>query len=108
MMSQIDVAPTVLGLLGVEYLSRFVGADALAPSYRPRAFISNYQALGYLRHDTLTVLLPKGKVEAYAVDPATKATTPTTVNEPLKQEAIAYYQTAYRAFKAGALVPHMH
>lgn len=109
LVSQIDIPPTLVEVMDKRGDGHFFGRSLFEHGKAPeRAFISNYQALGYLRHDTLTVLLPKGKVEAYAVDPATKATTPTTVNEPLKQEAIAYYQTAYRAFKAGALVPHMH
>ena len=47
----------MLGLLGVDYLSRFVGNDALSPSFRPRAFISNYQKVAVLRPDGLLTVL---------------------------------------------------
>ena len=104
MISQLDLAPTILDLLGKSGKSQFFGHSIYEADAAPqRAFISNYQALGYLRDNTLTVLMPKGKVESYAVDPNTMATTPTPINPKLEDEAIAYYQTASRAFKAGAL-----
>jgi hypothetical protein len=68
-----------------------------------RAFISNYQALGYLRDGILTVLLPKGAVESYRIDAQTLASTPVGVEPRLLEEAIAYYQTAAHAFKRGEL-----
>lgn len=104
LVSQIDLAPTIVEILGKQGDGHFFGRSFFEHGPRlERAFISNYQALGYLRQNTLTVLLPKGKVESYAVDPTTLATTPAPVQPPLKREAIAYYQTASRAFKEGAL-----
>lgn len=48
--SQIDIAPTLLGLLKFKYRSRFMGYDLfdLEPG-RERAFISTYQDLGFLQ-----------------------------------------------------------
>ena len=105
MMSQIDVAPTVLGLLGVDYLSRFVGADALAPSYRPRAFISNYQKVALLRPDgLLTVLKPVRQAVQYQADLATGALTPVaTPDASAVEEAIHYYQGTDELFNHGGL-----
>jgi len=105
MMSQIDVAPTVLGLLGVDYLSRFVGADALAPSYRPRAFISNYQKVALLRPDgLLTVLKPVRQAVQYQADLATGALTPVaTPDAAAVEEAIHYYQGTDELFNHGGL-----
>lgn len=102
--SQIDIAPTLLEVLGKNGSAQFFGQSFFSP--RPaaqRAFISNYQALGYLKDNTLTVLLPKQEVESYAVDPKTLATTPAEINPKLRDEAVAYYQTAAKAFKTGAL-----
>jgi hypothetical protein len=42
-------------------------------------------------------------VESYAVDPTTLASRPAPVNAQLRDEAIAYYQTASRDFKTGEL-----
>jgi phosphoglycerol transferase MdoB-like AlkP superfamily enzyme len=104
MVSQIDVAPTLMEVLGKNGSAQFFGRSVFEPGrLTERAFISNYQALGYLKDDMLTVLLPKQVVESYQVDPKTLATTPAPVNAKLRDEAIAYYQTASKAFKTGAL-----
>jgi hypothetical protein len=68
-----------------------------------RAFVSNYQELGYYKDDVLTVLLPKRRIEAFRIDPETFAATPTEPDPRLTEEAIAYYQTASRAFRTGKL-----
>lgn len=105
LMSQIDVAPTVLGLLGMNYRSRFYGADLfrLEPG-RERAFIGNYQRLGYLRSDQLVELAPRRLVAAsrpdYQRDVAATALAP---DPQLQREAIAYYQTASELFRRGLL-----
>jgi phosphoglycerol transferase MdoB-like AlkP superfamily enzyme len=105
MMSQVDVAPTVLGLLGADYLSRFVGTDALAPTYRPRAFISNYQKVAMLRPDgLLTVLKPVRQAVQYQADLATGALTPVaTPDAAAVEEAIHYYQGTDELFNHGGL-----
>ena len=56
-----------------------------------RAFISNYQELGYYKRDLLTVLLPKQKAEAFRIDPATYTATPAALDPELLKETIAYY-----------------
>lgn len=104
MVSQIDIAPTLMEVLGKNGSAQFFGRSVFEPGPVPeRAFISNYQALGYMKDNMLTVLLPKQVVESYQVDPKTLATTPAPVNDKLRDEAIAYYQTASKAFKTGAL-----
>ena len=106
MASQIDIAPTILDLLNAKGDEHFFGqsfyeeAENLTPA---RAFISNYQELGYYKNDTLIVLSPKQKTQAFKVDPVTLDSTPANMNETLLNEAIAYYQTASRAYKSGAL-----
>ena len=105
MMSQIDTAPTVLGLLGVDYLSRFVGNDALSPAFRPRAFISNYQKVAVLRPDgLLTVLKPVRQAVQYQADLATGALTPVASPDAAAvDEAIIHYQGADDLFNHGGL-----
>lgn len=104
--SQIDIVPTLLDVLGTQHAGRFYGQSlfkAAAEKLPERAFISNYQSLGYLRNNTLIVLSPKRKTEAYQVDSENYGSVPTKVDESLVNEAIAYYQTASRAYKAGEL-----
>lgn len=110
MVSQIDIAPTLINILGMSGDEHFFGRNIFgneAPV--ERAFISNYQALGYLKNGTLTVLLPKQQVESYRVDPVSFLTTPIDVDPQLLTETIAYYQSASRAFKSGGLrASHYH
>lgn len=106
MASQIDIAPTVMHLLGAKGEQHFFGENLFKSAEHqtvPRTFISNYQELGYYKNDTLIVLSPKQKTEAFKVDPVTLESSPTAMDETLLNEAIAYYQTASRAFKTGAL-----
>lgn len=106
MVSQIDVAPTLLDLLGKKGDDHFFGQsifEAAAHHMSERAFISNYQQLGYYKNSLLTVLAPRQQVEAFRIDPQTYAATPAPVDAELADEAVAFYQTAARAFKQGAL-----
>lgn len=100
MVSQLDVPPTLFDILGLEGDDEyFFGTAVHEQGGEPRAFISNYQSLGYYKQDILTVLKPKRKVESFKIDPKTLEATPMPVNETLRDEAIAYYQTASAAFK---------
>lgn len=104
LVSQIDLAPTIIELLGKQGDDHFFGRaffERGAPL--ERAFISNYQELGYLRRGFLTVLGPKNRVQSFRVDPNSYASVPAPVDPDLLEEAVSYYQTASRAFKAGAL-----
>jgi len=109
MVSQIDIVPTLIRILGKSGDEHFFGRSIFEAEAQPeRAFISNYQALGYLKNGILTVLLPKQRVESYRVDAKNLETTPADVDPQLLTEAIAYYQTASRAFKSGELRTQYH
>ncbi len=104
MISQIDIAPTLVKALGKDGSELFYGRPIFDKrTQADRAFISNYQELGYLKNDKLTVLLPKQRVQSYLIDPKTMKATPTEIDETLLKEAIAYYQTASSEFKTGKL-----
>lgn len=102
-MSQVDYAPTLLGLLRWTYPSRFYGRDvlAMAPEERGRAFIGNYQKLGLLRDGALAVLKPVRLSSTHSYDRTTYALTAQPPNEALIDDTIAYYQTASWLFKNG-------
>jgi len=100
MVSQLDVPPTLFDVLGLEGDDEyFFGTAVHEQGGEPRAFISNYQSLGYYKNDTLTVLKPKRIVQSFKIDPKTLEAAPAPVDETLRDEAIAYYQTASSAFK---------
>lgn len=104
MASQIDLPPTLLNLLGVKGSDYFFGQSLFnSTSVTERVFISNYQELGYFKNGVLTVLGPKQRVDTFQIDPLTYVSTPSAIDQILQNEAIAYYQTASRAFKLGEL-----
>jgi hypothetical protein len=94
-MSQIDYAPTLLGLLHWSYPSRFFGQDVgrIAPE-QGRALIGNYQKLGFFANGHLAVLEPVNKEATYLFDSATFALTPHDHDEALLSRTIAEYETA--------------
>ena len=65
LMSQIDVMPTLFGLLNFNYQSKFYGQDVLKPDYKPRALIATYQDLGLIKDNVLTVISPKQQVKQF-------------------------------------------
>lgn len=105
MVGQIDIAPTVLGLLGMDYQSEFYGRDVLIePAVPEQAFIGTYQQLGLLHPDELVQLSPGQRVTA--VTPAFEYDVPQPgrpVNAQTVLQAIAYYQTASHRFKSGLM-----
>ena len=95
MMSQIDVAPTVLGLMNMSYQSDFLGRDVLKESGQaPRAFISTYQKLGYLTEKELLVLGPQQYAAQYRVDRKSGEAKKVAVTDALMNDMLAYYQGA--------------
>jgi phosphoglycerol transferase MdoB-like AlkP superfamily enzyme len=101
--SQIDVAPTLLGLLGFGYRSRFFGHDVLVEGAKhQRAFFANYQTVGYYRDGIVVELKPKGRYRV--VDAQTGRTLKGDAHTArLMDEAISYYQVASRAYRTGQL-----
>ncbi len=99
LMSQIDIPPTQLGLLGFSYQSQFLGYDLfdLEPG-RERAFVSTYQELGFMREGKLVVLRPGRRVSVVRPDPRDGSAAPVPPDPPLTEEAIAWYQTAAALF----------
>lgn len=99
--SQIDIPPTLLGLLGMDYDGRFFGRDLLsAPVSGDRAFVANYQTLGYLKNGEMVVLRPKQQVEVFRLD-ANGLPGVRIEDAELAHEAIALYQTAAYVFRSG-------
>nr|WP_314290283.1 sulfatase-like hydrolase/transferase [uncultured Capnocytophaga sp.] len=101
MMSQIDVMPTVLGLLHFNYTSKFIGQDVLKEGYQPRAYIATYQDLGYLTPEKLTIISPVRKMVQYDLQKESEQPTQAyplyykqvKVNEVNKEQADACIST---------------
>ena len=106
LMSQIDIIPTLFGLLNFSYQSKFYGQDVFSPEYKPRAFVATYQDLGLIKDDVLTIISPVKKVKQFQLisqpNPKLKRgfnlfyeeKPMTKMREDLVNETISYYQTS--------------
>ncbi|MBR1580637.1 MAG: LTA synthase family protein [Selenomonadaceae bacterium] len=103
LISQMDLPPTLLGMLGVSYESKFMGRDIFRAD-RSMAFISTYQMLGLIEGDTLIVLTPDKKIAAYRIDDWGSSEY-TAIESSAEQiaDAVAYYQGASYLYKSGRL-----
>jgi hypothetical protein len=91
-MSQVDYAPTLLGLLHWSYASRFYGWDVRSALGDRRALIGNYQKLGLYETGKLSILMPVKKAVEFDCAEPMFVLKPRPVT--LTDETIAYYQTA--------------
>ncbi len=101
--SQIDVAPTILGLLGFGYRSRFFGNDILRDgAAHPRALMANYQTVGLYQDGLVVELKPNRRFRI--VDATTGEEQPLDDRaRRVVDEAIGYYQVASGAYARGEL-----
>ncbi|MGN6228908.1 MAG: sulfatase-like hydrolase/transferase [Dyella sp.] len=103
--AQIDIPPTLLGLLHFSYRSRFFGYDVFQLEHgRERAFPATYEKLGYFHDGLMTILEPGRRVEQQIPNTQTgDADAVKPLTHPLVDEATAYYQVAANLFKHGEL-----
>jgi hypothetical protein len=111
LMSQIDIMPTVFGMLNFNYQSKFFGQDVLKADYKPRALIATYQNLGLIKDNILTIISPKQEVKQLQLSllPNPKVGSefqlfydqkPIAVpRQDLENETISYYQSASEMLK---------
>ncbi len=101
--SQIDVPPTLLALLNFSYRSHFFGHDIIAEGpHHQRAFLANYQTVGYLEDGVLVELRTQRRWRL--VDPVSGKELPADEKgERLLNEAIGYYNAASDAYRSGIL-----
>jgi len=98
--SQIDIAPTVLGLLNFSYKTKFFGKDVLEMDQKEgRAFITTYEKLGFLKDDKMVILDPKKKVEFYQFDRHDGKTAELKLQEEYFLDALGYYQGTNYLYK---------
>ena len=102
LMSHIDIAPTILGQLHFSYVSKFFGRDIdRTPPGEERAFVGNYQTLGYLKDGRMVTLTPQRRSSVRTLPGATEAQRKaprTTDDKALLEEAITWYQASARAW----------
>ncbi|WP_217477723.1 LTA synthase family protein [Stutzerimonas stutzeri] len=102
--SQIDIAPTLLGLLNLDYVSTFFGRNLLRDDAHPgRALIGNYQHLGLFDGNDLAILSPRREVRRHDNALRTSQETPARLDDALIDRAIAYSQGASYDYRHGLL-----
>ncbi|MEK6734360.1 MAG: LTA synthase family protein, partial [Pseudomonadota bacterium] len=94
---QIDIAPTILGLLNISYESKFFGNDIFRKNYQ-NAFISTFQKLGYIENNRVVILSPAKEVQIYDLNNDEIFDDKQIINQ-----AIDYYQSGYYLFQKGDL-----
>lgn len=94
--SQIDIAPTLLSIVGFDYTSPFFGKDILTMT-EGRTWVSTYQLLGYEDENYFIVLYPSKT--KYTLTVKNSQNDSEQQRKAFINKAIAYYQVAYDVFK---------
>lgn len=87
--SQIDMPPTLLSLIGIPGDHPMIGHDLTLPAGGGRAMMQYGENYGYLKHDTLVVLEPHRPATQYAYA-APDAYMPAKLDEGLFKEALSH------------------
>lgn len=102
--SQIDLAPTLLGLLNLDYTSTFFGRDVLREDAAGgRALIGNYQHLGLFDGHDLAILSPKKGMRRHDDALGLSDESAGSAQDLLVRRDIAYFQGASHMFQQGLL-----
>ncbi|MDE1532763.1 LTA synthase family protein [Pseudomonas carnis] len=98
--SQIDLAPTLLGLLNLSYESTFFGRNLLQDNPLPaRVVVGNYQHLGLFDGKDLAILSPRQGLRRHDQALGESQELRVGSDDPLIQRAITYYQAASYDYK---------
>ena len=95
--SQIDTLPTLLDILGIDFKGKFYGRSIIEDSFRPRAFIGNYQKLGLVEGGALYYLTPDKKVHKKIIESLSLNRVrygDANMSQIERETLISYYQSA--------------
>lgn len=102
--SQIDLAPTLLGLLNLDYQSTFFGRNLLQENQLPpRVLVGNYQHLGMFDGKDLAILSPRQGLRRHDQALGESLESKSSTADPLVARTISYYQNASYGFKENLL-----
>jgi len=106
--SQIDMVPTLLGMMNWSYTTRNFGQDVFSPGYTPdkeRIYVSNYQKIAYITQGNFAMLKPKQESTVGKVDLKAGNITldKTGALKPQLEDTISLYQSASWLFRNGHL-----
>ncbi len=106
--SQMDIAPTVLGLLGLGYTAPFYGQDVLhlPPGADHPIPVNHNHDVALLDRGRLVVLGLNRSVESYAYNEKKHQLAPASPMTEVTDLATAYFQTAFDLFEHHGYVLH--
>ncbi len=105
--SSLDLPPTILGVLGLDYDSKFFGHDVFrTPPEDGRALMAHGSEIALMRGGRMAVLGLREAANLYEVDEARNEIAKVKSMDPagneLIEDAIAYYNAADRLYRSGA------
>jgi phosphoglycerol transferase MdoB-like AlkP superfamily enzyme len=104
LMTQVDLAPTVMGLLGLGYTAPWFGQDALnTPEEARIAYFGHNHDVAILKGGSLSILGLQKTVKNKRYDPLTDRYFDMAPDPALNSLAIANYQTAYELYRSDKL-----
>lgn len=106
--SQIDIVPTLFGLMNWSYTTRTFGQDVFSAGYTPeheRIYVSNYQKIAYITHETMGMLKPKQEFTLGHVDlqAGTLINETSPAMKAVLNDTVSLYQSASWLFRNGHL-----
>ncbi len=99
--SQIDLAPTLLSLMGVENHSPMLGQDLTNPNLSSRAMMQYAENFAYMINDEVTILQPSKPALNFEYDIKKNTLTSKTENVYLSEVALAHVLWGSLAYKNG-------
>jgi phosphoglycerol transferase MdoB-like AlkP superfamily enzyme len=97
--SQIDLAPTLLSLMGVTNHSPMLGHDLNNPNASGRAMMQYASNFAYMRSKEVTILQPEKQPLNFTYDVASKKLAPKANNKELSDIALAHVLWGSLAYK---------
>ena len=107
--SQIDIAPTVLGLLGLPYKAPFFGQNVFSESEDSRILLFNHNHdVALYENGTLAVLGLHNNLHTYKYRLGEEGLKEIAENQAVTDLAIAYYQIAFNLFTGRGTLQNIH
>ncbi|WP_238567998.1 LTA synthase family protein [Flavobacterium sp. ASV13] len=96
--SQIDIFPTLFGVMNWSYQTNFFGKDVLKNSFEQRAFLGTYRKLALMKRNKVMILSDQKRQSFYKWKKEDNSLLEIPMDRVFLKETIAWYQTADHFF----------